>query len=64
MPNLHLAIVDDNLPLAHALREEFLNFPAFEKITVHGSGLGFVHLMYSEKIIAGKLNMKESILGY
>jgi DNA-binding NarL/FixJ family response regulator len=45
MRNLHLAIVDDNLPLAHALREELLNFPAFEKITVHGSGLGFVQAL-------------------
>ncbi len=49
MSNLYLAIVDDNLQLAHALREELLNFPAFERITVHGSGLGFVHDLSSAK---------------
>ncbi len=42
MTPLHIAIVDDNQALAHALRLELLAFPELQEITIADSGLDFV----------------------
>lgn len=34
MTQLHIAIVDDNQALAHALRQELLAFPELQEITI------------------------------
>lgn len=39
---MHIAIVDDNQALAHALRQELLVFPELQEITISDSGLDFV----------------------
>jgi DNA-binding NarL/FixJ family response regulator len=39
---LHIAIVDDNQALAHALRQELLAFPYMQEITIADSGIEFV----------------------
>lgn len=39
---LHIAIVDDNQALAHALRQELIAYPELQEITIADSGLDFV----------------------
>jgi len=42
MNPLHVAIVDDNQALAHALRQELIAYPELQEITIADSGLDFV----------------------
>ncbi|NOS55707.1 MAG: response regulator transcription factor [Cyclobacteriaceae bacterium] len=49
MTPLHIAIVDDNPALAHALRQELLAFPELQEITIADSGLDFVKSLASPK---------------
>jgi len=45
MNPLHVAIVDDNQALAHALRQELIAYPELQEITIADSGLDFVKSM-------------------
>jgi DNA-binding NarL/FixJ family response regulator len=45
MTPLHVAIVDDNQALAHALRQELIAYPELQEITIADSGLDFVKSM-------------------